>query len=56
MPTDTRQSPADAASVFATWGVTSAEATEDLFGGAVWWLGSGASLLVWTALALVLTG
>jgi hypothetical protein len=55
MPTDTRDTRADAASVFLAWGMPSGESQDDMFANAVWWMGGGASLLVWTALALVLT-
>jgi hypothetical protein len=55
MPNDSRELRTDAAQVFLAWGMPSTEVREDLFGSAVWWLTGGASLLVWTGLALVLT-
>jgi hypothetical protein len=55
MITDTPGPRTDGASAFMAWGLPSTEGGDDLVGRAVWWVGGGASLLVWTALALLLT-
>jgi hypothetical protein len=57
MSIDTREGRADSgAPVFLAWGLPAVEAHEGFFGGAALWLSGGASLLLWTALALLLTG
>jgi hypothetical protein len=45
----------DSGPAFLAWGLPSTESGDDLVGRTVWWVGGGASLLVWTALALLLT-
>lgn len=55
MPNDTREGRADAAPVFLSWG-TPVESRDDLRGDAPLWLvGGGVSVLLWTALAVLLT-
>jgi hypothetical protein len=53
MPNDTRELQSDAPILLA-WGLPTAELPERFLDGA-WWATAGASLLAWTALALVLT-
>jgi hypothetical protein len=52
---DTREGRVDTAPVFLAWGMPAIEAHEGFFGGAALWLSGGASLLLWTAIALLLT-
>jgi hypothetical protein len=52
MPNDTR---ADSAPVFLAWGMPAIEAGDGWFESMAMWLTGGASLLLWTALALLLT-
>jgi hypothetical protein len=55
MPNENREVRADAIQVLLPWGMPSTEMREDFFSKAAWWLTGGVSLLVWTALALLLT-
>ena len=55
MPIDSREERADSAPVFLAWGMPMAEAHEGFFDGTAMWLTGGVSLLVWTAIALLLT-
>ncbi len=55
MPNDTRDARAESALALRSWGMPLPEAFDDLSGDAAWWLGGGALLLAWTALALLLT-
>jgi hypothetical protein len=55
MPTDTRDARADTAPVFLAWGMPTIEAQDGFFADAALWLTGGASLVLWTALALLLT-
>jgi hypothetical protein len=54
MPQDARQAHSDSTPVFLAWGMP-AETGEASFDGFALWLSGGASLLLWTALAFVLT-
>jgi hypothetical protein len=54
MPNDTREARADSAPLLMAWGLPGAEVQEGPFDGAVWLTG-GVSLLLWTAVALLLT-
>ena len=54
MPDDSRQARAETLPVLLPWGMPLAEG-EDGFGAAAFWLAGGASLLLWTAVALLLT-
>lgn len=55
MPNDIREEERPGtASVFLAWGMPS-EAREGAFDDAALWLTGGASLLLWTAIALLLT-
>jgi hypothetical protein len=51
MPNDTHELRAG----FPAWGMSTSDAGDDLVARAAWWLSGGAMLLVWTALALLLT-
>ena len=53
MASDTREMRTETAQVFLAWGMP-VEA-EGFFGDATLWLTGGVSLLLWTALALLLT-
>ena len=53
MPIDTREGRAEAAPVFPAWGTP--EPYDSLFDSPFLWLTGGASLLLWTGLALLLT-
>lgn len=52
---DHREGRADSAPLFLAWGLPAIEAHEGFFSGAAMWLSGGASLLLWTAIALLLT-
>lgn len=53
---DIREGRADSAPVFLAWGMPATiEAHEGFFSGPALWLTGGASLLLWTAIALLLT-
>ena len=54
MPNDTREARADAGQVLLAWGLPT-ERHDGLFDSAFLWLTGGASLLLWTGLALLLT-
>jgi hypothetical protein len=54
MPNDTREGRADAAPILLAWGMP-LEAAEGTFEELTVWLTGGVSLLLWTALALLLT-
>jgi hypothetical protein len=54
MPKESRQARADTMQVLFPWGTPVPEG-EDGAGAAALWLAGGASLLLWTALALLLT-
>ena len=54
MPPDTREAHADSPPVVLSWGMP-AEARDGSFDGFLLWLSGGASLVLWTALAFVLT-
>lgn len=54
MPQDTRQADADSTPEVLAWGMP-AETGQGFFDGFALWLSGGASLLLWTALAFVLT-
>lgn len=51
---DDREARAEAAPLYPSGGMP-VEAGQGAFGGAVLWLTGGASLLLWTAIALLLT-
>lgn len=51
---DSRETRAEAAPVFLAWGMP-VETRDTPFEAATWWVTGGASLLLWTALALLLT-
>lgn len=56
MEIDTRDGRVDSVPIFLAWGVPAAvEGHEGFFGGAALWLTGGASILLWTAIALLLT-
>jgi hypothetical protein len=55
MPNDNREARADAIQVLLPWGMPSSESREDFFDSAALWLTGGAFLVLWTALALLLT-
>lgn len=54
MPDETREARAETMQVLLPWGMPLAE-RDDGFGGPGLWLAGGASLLLWTAVALLLT-
>jgi hypothetical protein len=54
MPTNAREMQAEAPILLA-WGLPSGDLPESFGEGVAWWATAGASLLAWTALALVLT-
>jgi hypothetical protein len=54
MPNDRREALAETLQVLLPWGTPLAE-RDDGFGGPAFWLAGGASLLLWTAVALLLT-
>lgn len=54
MPNDNREARAETIQVLLPWGTPLAE-RDEAPGGAAFWVGGGAFLLVWTALALLLT-
>jgi hypothetical protein len=54
MPNESREARADTIQVLLPWGTPVAEG-EDARGAAGFWLAGGASLLLWTAVALLLT-
>ena len=54
MPNDHREARAESIQVLLPWGTPLAE-RDNGFAGAVFWLAGGASLLLWTAVALLLT-
>lgn len=54
MANDTRDVQAEPAPVFLAWGMPM-EAREDFLDGPALWLTGGVSLLLWTAVALLLT-
>lgn len=54
MPQDTREAHADNAPIFLAWGMPM-ETNQGFLDGFALWLSGGASLLLWTALAFVLT-
>lgn len=55
MATDTREVRAEATPVSLAWGVHAVETADGMADGAVLWLAGGACLLLWTAIALLLT-
>ena len=54
MPNDPRQARAETIQVLPPWGTPAAD-REEADAGAALWLAGGATLLLWTALALLLT-
>lgn len=54
MPHDRREARAETLPTLLPWGTPLSE-RDDGFAGAVFWLAGGASLLLWTAVALLLT-
>jgi len=54
MPNDSREARAESIQVLLPWGSPLAE-RDEIFAGATFWLVGGASLVLWTALALLLT-
>jgi hypothetical protein len=54
MPNDRRDARAESLQVLLPWGAPLSD-RDDGFAGAAFWLAGGASLLLWTAVALVLT-
>jgi hypothetical protein len=54
MPDENREARAETMQMLLPWGTPSAE-RDEAAAGAAFWLTGGASLLVWTALALLLT-
>lgn len=53
---DTHEGRAESAPVFLAWGMPAAiEAHDGFFSGPALWLTGGATLLLWTAIALLLT-
>ena len=54
MPKESREVRAEAMPVLLPWGMPLGD-REDAFAGAGIWLAGGASLLLWTAVALLLT-
>lgn len=54
MPQEAREARTETLQVLLPWGMPVADGEEGP-GGAGWWLAGGASLLVWTAVALLLT-
>jgi len=54
MPNDNREARAETLQLLLPWGSPTSD-RDDAFGGPAFWLAGGASLLVWTALALLLT-
>ena len=54
MENDTRQARTEAAAAVAAWGEP-AQGRESFLDGPAMWLTGGATLLLWTALALLLT-
>jgi hypothetical protein len=55
MPNDTRSFRTEPAAVLLSWGGPQAEAGDSLADAAAAWLGGGAVLGLWTAVALLLT-
>jgi hypothetical protein len=55
MPNDTRDLRTENAMPFPSWGIPATEGHDGLLGDPGLWLTGGASLLLWTALALLLT-
>lgn len=55
MPNDTRDGRDPAAPVLRTWGVPVETRESPLEDAPVWLIGGGVSVLLWTALALLLT-
>lgn len=56
MEIDTREGLVDSVPIFLAWGVPVAvEGHEGFFSGSALWLTGGASILLWTAIALLLT-
>lgn len=55
MPHESREARADAHPLVLPWGMPTTDVREDLAGAAGLWLTGGAALLLWTALALLLT-
>jgi len=53
MPNDSREARADTLQLLLPWGAPQLECDDGP--GAAFWLASGASLLLWTAVALLLT-
>lgn len=54
MPHDRREARAETLPTLLPWGMPQAE-RDDGFGDPAFWLAGGASLLLWTAVALLLT-
>ena len=54
MPKDSREARAETIQMLLPWGTPLTE-REDAFAGPGFWLAGGATLLVWTVLAFVLT-
>ena len=54
MPNDSRETRAEALQVLLPWGVPMSE-REDGVADSAFWLAGGATLLLWTAVALLLT-
>lgn len=55
MPNDAREARADNIQFLLPWGLPSAEAADDFLGSAAMWLTGGVTLVLWTALAMLLT-
>lgn len=55
MPAENRDARAETIQVLFPWGMPLADMPEDVAGSATWWLSGGVALLLWTALAFLLT-
>jgi hypothetical protein len=55
MPAENRDARAETIQVLFPWGMPLADVADDVAGSAAWWLSGGVVLLLWTALALLLT-